>query len=54
MIAKTIAFPERVFSAIRLSPDEFISQMRLAAAIKCLLLAETAAYKSTYTDKPET
>jgi predicted HTH domain antitoxin len=33
MIAKTIAFPERVFSAIRLAPDDFISQMRLAAAV---------------------
>ena len=29
-----IKFPETVFSALRCSPDEFVQEMRLAAAVK--------------------
>lgn len=30
----SIQLPETVFSALRKSPDEFVSEMRIAAAIK--------------------
>lgn len=30
----TIELPEEVFSALRSAPDDFVNQMRLAAAVK--------------------
>jgi hypothetical protein len=36
----TIEFPENVFSALRRNPDEFVQEMRIAAAVKCYELGE--------------
>jgi predicted HTH domain antitoxin len=34
MTSVSVALPESVFSALRRTPEEFVSEMRLAAAIK--------------------
>ena len=34
MITVTVELPETVFSALQAAPDEFVQQMRIAAAIK--------------------
>lgn len=34
MITITIQFPETVFSALRRNPNEFMQEMRIAAAVK--------------------
>ncbi|MFN0084239.1 MAG: UPF0175 family protein [Blastocatellia bacterium] len=34
MTSVSVALPESVFSALRRTPEEFVSEMRLAAAVK--------------------
>ena len=41
-----IDLPESVFSAIRRSPDEFVREMRLAAAVKWYELGEISQGKA--------
>lgn len=42
----SIELPETVFSALRKTPDEFIKEMRLAAAIKWYELGEISQSKA--------
>lgn len=41
-----IKFPETVFSALRCSPDEFVQEMRLAAAVKWYELQRVSQAKA--------
>ena len=46
MITVQIQLPETVFSALRLNPDEFIQEMRIAAAIKWYEVGEISQGKA--------
>lgn len=42
----SIQLPETVFSALRRSPDEFVQEMRIAAAVKWYELGEISQNKA--------
>ncbi|MEC4984668.1 MAG: UPF0175 family protein [Oscillatoria sp. PMC 1068.18] len=42
----SIQLPETVFSALRKSPEEFVNEMRIAAAIKWYELGEVSQAKA--------
>ena len=42
----SIQLPETVFSALRKNPDEFVKEMRIAAAIKWFELGEISQNKA--------
>ena len=42
----TIQLPETVFSALRKNPEEFVNEMRIAAAIKWYELGEVSQSKA--------
>jgi len=46
MITVPIHLPETVFSALRKKPDEFVQEMRLAAAVKWYELGEISQSKA--------
>ncbi|MGA9378244.1 MAG: UPF0175 family protein [Phormidium sp.] len=46
MITITIQFPETVFSALRRNPNEFMQEMRIAAAVKWYELGEISQNKA--------
>ena len=46
MITVPIHLPETVFSALRKNPDEFVQEMRLAAAVKWYELGEISQNKA--------
>lgn len=43
----TIQLPETVFSALRKNPEEFVNEMRIAAAIKWYELGEVSQSKAS-------
>ncbi|MGI2907002.1 UPF0175 family protein [Tolypothrix sp. VBCCA 56010] len=47
MIPVTVEFPESVFSALRKNPNEFIVEMRIAAAVKWYELGEISQNKAS-------
>jgi predicted HTH domain antitoxin len=46
MITVPIQLPETVFSALRKNPDEFVQEMRIAAAVKWYELGEISQSKA--------
>ncbi len=46
MINVPIELPETVFSALRKNPDEFVQEMRLAAAVKWYEIGEISQSKA--------
>jgi hypothetical protein len=47
MISVTVQLPETVFSALRKNPNEFIVEMRIAAAVKWYELGEISQNKAS-------
>lgn len=47
MIPVTVQLPETIFSALRKNPDEFIQEMRIAAAVKWYELGEISQSKAS-------
>ena len=48
MITVTVKLPEEVFSALRRSPEEFVREMRLAAAIHWYARGEISQEKAAH------
>lgn len=46
MITVFIQLPENIFSALRKNPDEFVQEMRIAAAVKWYELGEISQSKA--------
>jgi predicted HTH domain antitoxin len=47
MISISIELPETVFSALRQAPDEFVQEMRIAAAVKWYELGQISQGKAS-------
>lgn len=46
MVSVSIKLPETVFSALRKNPDEFVQEMRIAAAVKWYELGQISQSKA--------
>ncbi len=46
MVSISIQLPETAFSALRKNPDEFVQEMRLAAAVKWYELGQISSSKA--------
>lgn len=46
MVSISIQLPENAFSALRKNPDEFVQEMRLAAAVKWYELGQISQSKA--------
>ena len=46
MVSISIRLPETAFSALRKNPDEFVQEMRLAAAVKWYELGQISSSKA--------